>query len=131
MTEHDMLKTEKKKQEFNLELHQNRINYLYQLSTTMGEHCPGLSSTYNSILKGLSQKSLLKIDPEMKRNICKKCNTMLIPGKTVICRTIKKSKGMIRWTCIFCGKSKTYKKSDNYCMWSENPNLLLQTIVYD
>lgn len=124
------MKTEQKKQEFSTELNQNRINYLYQLSTTVAELCPGLSSTYNSILKGLSQKSLLKLDPEMKRNICKGCNTMLIPGKTVMCRTIKKSKGAIKWTCIFCGKSKIFRNNKDYCMWSENPNVLLQTIIY-
>lgn len=125
-----MTKFEQKKQEFSTELNQNRINYLYQLSKTVAEQCPGLSSTYNSILKGLSQKSLLKLDPDMKRNICKGCNTMLIPGKTVICRTIKKSKGAIKWTCIFCGKSKMFRKNKDYCMWSENPNFLLQTVVY-
>lgn len=125
-----MMKIENKKQEFNMEMNQNRINYLYQLSTTLGEQCPGLSSTYNSMLKGICQKNLLKIDPEMKRNICKRCNTMLIPGKTVTCRTIKKSKGMIKWTCKFCGESKLFKKNNNYCMWSENTQFLLQTIVY-
>lgn len=126
-----MTKIEKKKQEFNMEMNQNRVNYLYQLSTTLAEQCPGLSSTYNSILKGLSQKSLLKIDPEIKRNICKGCNTTLIPGKTVTCRTIKKSKGTIKWTCNFCGKSKIFRKNNNYCLWSENTNFLLQTIIYD
>lgn len=125
-----MTKIEKKKQEFNKEINQNRINYLYQLSMTLAEQCPGLSSTYNSILKGICQKNLLKIDPEIKRNICKTCNTMLIPGKTVTCRIIKKSKGMVKWTCNFCGKSKNFRKNDNYCMWSENPQFLLQTIVY-
>lgn len=127
----NMSKTEKKKQEFSTEVIQNRINYLYQLSTTVAEQCPGLSSTYNSILKGISQKTLLKIDPEIKRNICKRCNTMLIPGETATCRMVKKSKGMIKWTCKFCGKSKTFSENDNYCMWSENPKFLLQTIVYN
>lgn len=120
----------KKKQDFNMEINQNRINYLYQLSTTIAEQSPGLSSTYNSILKGLSQKSLLKIDPEIKRNICKGCNTMLIPGKTVTCRLVKKSKGLIKWTCIFCNTSKTFKKNKNQCIWSENSEFLLETIVY-
>lgn len=126
-----MTNVERKNQEFNIEITQNRVNYLYQLSKTMAEHCPGLSSTYNTILKGLSQKNLLKIDPEIKRNICKRCNTMLIPGKTVTCRTIKKSKGTIKWTCTFCGKSKTFKKNNDCCIWSENPQFLLQTIIYD
>lgn len=125
-----MPKIDKKKQEFNTEINQNRINYLYQLSTIVAEQCPGLSSTYNSILKGLSQKNLIKIDPEMKRNICKGCNTMLIPGKTVTCRIVKKSKGAIKWSCKFCGKSKIFIKNNNHCMWSENPKFLLQTIVY-
>lgn len=126
-----MTKIESKRQEFNVELNHNRINFLYQLSTTIAEQSPGLSSTYNSILKGLSQKSLLKLDPEMKRNICKGCNTMLIPGKTVTCRTIKKSKGAIKWTCNFCSKTKIYSKKNNYCIWSENTNNLLQTIFYN
>lgn len=125
-----MEKITKKRQEFNIEINQNRINFLYQLSTTVAEECPGLSSRYNTILKGLSQKCLTKLDPEIKRNICKRCNTMLIPGKTVTCRTIKKSKGTIKWTCTFCGKSKTFNKKNNYCMWSENLEYLLQTIVY-
>lgn len=126
-----MTTIEKRKQEFNIEMNQNRINYLYQLSKTLAEQSPGLSSTYNSILKGICQKNLIKIDPEIKRNICKRCNTTLVPGKTVTCRMIKKSKGMIKWTCNICGKSKNFKKNDNYCMWSENPQFLLQTIVYN
>lgn len=126
-----MAKIESKRQEFNVEINQNRINFLYQLSTTVAEQCPGLSSMYNSILKGLSQKSLLKLDPEMKRNICKGCNTMLIPGKTVTCRTIKKSKGAIKWTCKFCSKTKIFSKKNNYCIWSENKDYLLQTIFYN
>lgn len=125
-----MTKIDEKKQEFNIDINHNRVNYLYQLSTALAEQCPGLSSTYNSILKGLTQKSLLKIDPEIKRNICKGCNTILIPGKTVTCRTIKKSKGTIKWSCKFCGKSKMYKKNNNNCMWSENSKYLLQTIVF-
>lgn len=126
-----MTKIEEKKQDFSTEINQNRINYLYQLSTIIADECPGLSSIYNSILKGLSQKSLLKIDPEIKRNICKRCNTMLIPGKTVTCRIIKKSKGSIKWSCTFCGKSKIFRKNNNYCTWSENSEFLLQTIVYN
>lgn len=125
-----MAKTEKKKQDFSTEIIQNRINYLYQLSRICTEQSPGLSSTYNFILKGLSQKSLLKLDPEIKKNICKGCNTMLIPGKTVTCRVIKKSKGSIRWSCQFCGKSKIFRKN-NSCAWSENPEFMLQTIVYE
>jgi len=125
-----MTEIQTKKQEFYVEINQNRINYLYQLSTALAEHCPGLSSTYNSMLKGICQKNLLKIDPEIKRNICKRCNTMLIPGKTVACRIIKKSKGTIKWTCTFCGYSKTFRKNDNYCMWSEDSRFLLNNIVY-
>lgn len=126
-----MTKTEKKKQEFNMDINHNRVNYLYQLSTALADQCPGLSSAYNSILKGLTQKSLLKIDPEIKRNICKGCNTMLIPGTTVTCRMVKKTKGVIKWSCKFCGKSKIYKKNNNNCIWSENSKFLLQITKYD
>lgn len=126
-----MQKVEKKTQNFNAEINQNRINYLYQLSTALSTECPGLSSAYNCILKGLAQKNLLKIDPTIKRNICKGCNAMLIPGKSAKCRLIKKPKKLVKWTCIFCGTSKTYGRDKTYYTWSECSDFLLQTINYN
>ncbi|KAH9935795.1 RNAse P Rpr2/Rpp21/SNM1 subunit domain-containing protein [Fomitopsis serialis] len=44
-----------------------------------------LSRSYIASMKAISQKATVKMDPTIKRTICQKCNTVLIPGATEEC----------------------------------------------
>ncbi len=51
-----------------------------------------LSSYYCGMVKKLSLKSMLKLDPSVKRSLCKKCSSPLVPGLTSTVRLNSRSK---------------------------------------
>ncbi|KAG6845084.1 hypothetical protein H0H87_000989 [Tephrocybe sp. NHM501043] len=67
-----------------------------------------LSRTYISIMKSVGQKTTVKIDPAVKRTLCKGCNSIMIPGSTAIVR-VKKSPAhghAMAYTCTGCQTSR-------------------------
>lgn len=63
-----------------------RVSYLYQLSTQLSlqhNHQPILSRAMTRNLDLVGKKAVLKLGPSLKRSICKKCNSLLIPGLTM------------------------------------------------
>ncbi|XP_053286137.1 ribonuclease P protein subunit p21 isoform X1 [Pleuronectes platessa] len=62
-------------------------------------------------------------DPSVKRTICKKCFSLLIPGVTATTRQQRK-KRKTRFTvvtCLSCGQSKKFLNNPDYCLWVDNP----------
>ncbi|KAF2202102.1 Rpr2-domain-containing protein [Delitschia confertaspora ATCC 74209] len=69
----------------------------------------------SSHLRAVSLKGQIRLSPEMKRSICKSCNTVLIPGHTSTSRIENTSrKGTKPWAdvlviqCHFCGSQKRF-----------------------
>ncbi|KAL0956639.1 hypothetical protein HGRIS_002772 [Hohenbuehelia grisea] len=63
-----------------------------------------LSRSYIRSMKIVGQKSVVKLDPSVKRTICKQCNTVLVPGHNVSVR-VKKSPchdHVMIYTCNHC-----------------------------
>ncbi|KAK0188263.1 Rpr2-domain-containing protein [Armillaria mellea] len=93
-----------------------RLNFLYQASVYLnGVASPSpprrkrvtagdLSRSYVSSMKIVGQKTVVKMDPSVKRTICKGCNTILVPGSTVGIRANKSpSHGHVMvYTCTHC-----------------------------
>jgi ribonuclease P protein subunit RPR2 len=74
-----------------------------------------LSRQLASDLKLVCQKSVIRQSPDMKRSICKFCNTTLIEGQTSRSIVENPSKGSKKpWAdllaihCLTCGNSKRY-----------------------
>jgi len=68
-----------------------------------------LSSVYVKDIRAIARKSVLRIDPNVKRTLCRTCNAVLIPGVTSSVR-IKPSGShvhRIRTTCLACGVHRT------------------------
>lgn len=68
-----------------------------------------------SHLRAVSLKAQIRLSPDMKRSICKKCNTVLIPGRTSTSLIENKSRGGRKpWAdvlviqCNFCGGQKRF-----------------------
>eukprot|EP01132_Coremiostelium_polycephalum_P006844 gene6844-8488_t len=59
-----------------------RINFLYQAShlLLMNSNNQNLSGFYCDSLKQIAQKSVIRLNPSIKRNLCKKCSSLLLPG---------------------------------------------------
>ncbi|KAG5651870.1 hypothetical protein H0H81_007117 [Sphagnurus paluster] len=67
-----------------------------------------LAKTYIATMKTVGQKTTVKMDPAVKRTLCKGCNMTLIPGATASVR-VKKSPAhghIMVYTCTSCKTSR-------------------------
>ncbi|KAL4262561.1 Rpr2-domain-containing protein [Pleurotus pulmonarius] len=100
-----------------------RMNFLYQASSYLNsipshsdshETTPNriqsedISSRYIGMMKTVGQKTLVKIDPTVKRTLCKGCNTVLQPGINTTVRITKLSSHghAVTYTCNRCKTSR-------------------------
>ncbi|KAI8814778.1 RNAse P Rpr2/Rpp21/SNM1 subunit domain-containing protein [Cladochytrium replicatum] len=63
----------------------------------------GLSRFYCRTMKVIAQKMVLRMDPQVKKSICQRCEAILVPGKTATARTFSKPISRIVTTCLCCG----------------------------
>ncbi|CAB3249434.1 unnamed protein product [Arctia plantaginis] len=108
-----------------------RINYLYQISKLIVSKNTALSSYYGNLVINVAKKNVLKIHPDIKRQICKKCRCILIhnvSGKMKL-KQKKKSK-IIEWTCNTCGTKRTFPANNNkdHRVWVEKPEAVVEVI---
>lgn len=117
------VKTVPKKDEY------TRITYLYQMSCALQSKYPQLARGYSKSGTVISKKSVLKMTPAMKRSICKKCNTVMIPGMSMRIRMENESRGkhakhdMLIYECIKCGCVKRFPVGKGeYALWQGEEN---------
>ncbi|MGD0728498.1 MAG: RNAase P [Candidatus Micrarchaeaceae archaeon] len=77
-----------------------RIIILYNLAKE--ETDPKLSKRYVKILKQIGRHYKIKLPKQIKRALCKKCNSVLIPGKSMTVR-LASSKRYLVYKCTECG----------------------------
>ncbi|THU85693.1 Rpr2-domain-containing protein [Dendrothele bispora CBS 962.96] len=106
-----------------------RLNFLYQASvylnsvnTTISSQpthdrtdaskkkarLDDISRSYIDTMKLVGTRTTVKMDPSVKRTLCRGCNNVLIPGSTVLVRTKKLSSHgrAITYTCTNCKYSR-------------------------
>ncbi|KAL3047460.1 hypothetical protein OYC64_021631 [Pagothenia borchgrevinki] len=89
-----------------------RMNYLYQAAHCVLSQNPEnveLARFYCFTQKTIARRLVLRQDPSVKRTLCKKCCSLLIPGVTATTRQRRKN-SKTRFTvlrCLSCGQSKT------------------------
>ncbi|KAK7473103.1 hypothetical protein VKT23_001204 [Stygiomarasmius scandens] len=67
-----------------------------------------ISRSYIDTMKVVGTRTTVKMDPSVKRTLCKGCNTVLVPGSTASVRT-KKSlshRHAVTYTCLTCKHSR-------------------------
>jgi ribonuclease P protein subunit RPR2 len=87
-----------------------------------------VSDYYAYLSVNVARKSLFKIDPQLKRNICKGCEGLLLPGVTARVRILKKPTSVIEWRCIRCQTCKKFPSIRHYEAWFENAKFKHQNI---
>ena len=73
-----------------------------------------ISRYYLTLLKNIASSYVIRLDTNVKKVICKRCNSLLIPGETSSTRlqSNKKQPSYIVDKCLFCGNlRKLYVKS--------------------
>lgn len=80
-----------------------------------GHRYSGLALQLGSDLQTVSRKGQIRLSVDLKRSICKGCNTILVPGRTATHRIENASKGgrkphadVLVVECVLCGGKKRF-----------------------
>lgn len=103
-----------------------RLNYLYQAAHCVLSQNPEnveLSRFYCFTQKTIARRLVLRQDPSVKRTICRKCCSLLLPGITATSRQ-RRTKRKNRFTvirCLNCGQSKKLLNNPEHHLWVDKP----------
>ncbi|KAG2181530.1 hypothetical protein INT44_008345 [Umbelopsis vinacea] len=84
-----------------------------------------LSRYYCSTMKNISKKLVLRLDPNVKRSICKKCDNVLIPSVTSDVRVKSRPHKGTVITCKSCRTQKRLIAKKGYELWTSKANVRL------
>ncbi|XP_026861313.1 ribonuclease P protein subunit p21 isoform X2 [Electrophorus electricus] len=110
-----------------------RLNFLYQAAHCVLAQNPEnieLARFYCFTQKTIAKRLVLRQDPSVKRTICKKCCSLLIPGVT---STVRQRRGSRRQRvtvvrCLSCGFTKTFQNNPKYHLWVDQPEAQLENL---
>ncbi|CAG8597940.1 17822_t:CDS:2, partial [Racocetra persica] len=88
-------------------------------STSTNRNLIPLSRFYISTMKSIGTKQVLRIDPSIKRTLCKKCESVLLPGLTSRIRIKPKPEPQLQVMCTQCGTARGYPIRKGYQLFSE------------
>jgi ribonuclease P protein subunit RPR2 len=100
----------------------NRINYLYQAALCLSFQSPPnicLARCYINTMKTISKRLVIKLDPSIKRWVCKSCDTPLIPGVSCTGRLRARRQKHVVIKCTTCGTIKRFLTNNNYQLWTD------------
>ena len=100
-----MAQNRKKKKAVARDIALERIQYLFSAASNAYSQDPELSNRYAFLARRVGMRYRVSLPSELKRKICKKCNSFLVPGAN--CR-VRLSEGSIIITCLNCGNVKRY-----------------------
>ncbi|KAK9463996.1 RNAse P Rpr2/Rpp21/SNM1 subunit domain-containing protein [Lipomyces oligophaga] len=118
-----------------------RTSFLYQASLLLvresqtrqdgSEQLANLSRICTSQMRAVARKSVLKLDPSIKRTVCKRCDTVLIYGHncSVHVENMSKKKvlhaDVLIHTCLVCGGQKRYPvgQDRNYITFNDRADV--------
>ncbi|XP_032665414.1 ribonuclease P protein subunit rpr2 isoform X1 [Odontomachus brunneus] len=107
-----------------------RMNYLYQASHLMALKNKVISSYYGNMIVGCARKAVLRMEPDLKRILCKCCQTPLIPGETARVRLTSKPVKGIKWTCLTCMNIKRFPTKKGHKLWLDDPQAIIEILDY-
>ncbi|KAI8391638.1 RNAse P Rpr2/Rpp21/SNM1 subunit domain-containing protein [Radiomyces spectabilis] len=119
-----------------------RMNFLYQASALMAattaqtqqeprskwndnrtRSLNGLGRYYNSTMRKMARRLVIRLDPHVKRSICKRCDTMLLPGKTSAVRIQHQPETTTVTTCLICNTHKRLIARPDYELFNDKAEI--------
>ncbi|KAG7881543.1 hypothetical protein KL937_001166 [Ogataea polymorpha] len=105
--------------------HYQRLGFLYQAAAQLDPN-GALSRMYLRNMDVVAKKTVLKLDPSLKRTICKKCHRLQLPGRTASIRIENTSNAksaendVLAVSCV-CGTLKRYPigRARDYVLFSD------------
>ncbi|XP_012539312.1 ribonuclease P protein subunit rpr2 [Monomorium pharaonis] len=109
----------------------HRVNYLYQASRLMALKNRVAASYFGKNLLACSNKAQIRMEPNLKRTMCKYCRSPLIPGETARVRLVSKPIKGIKWTCLTCMMyTKRYPMKKEYKLWIDQPESVAEILDF-
>uniref|UniRef100_A0A669FAT6 Ribonuclease P 21 subunit n=2 Tax=Pseudocrenilabrinae TaxID=318546 RepID=A0A669FAT6_ORENI len=106
-----------------------RLNYLYQAAHCVLAQNPEnveLARFYCFSQKTIAKRLVLRQDPSVKRTLCKRCCSLLIPGVTATTRQKRNKTRFTVMRCLSCGQRKTLLNNPDYCLWADRAEAQLE-----
>uniref|UniRef100_UPI00398F26EE ribonuclease P protein subunit p21 n=1 Tax=Pristiophorus japonicus TaxID=55135 RepID=UPI00398F26EE len=106
-----------------------RLNFLYQAAHCVLAQNPEneeLARFYCHTQRTICKRLVLRQDPSVKRTVCKRCSSLLVPGLTAKVRQRKRSQRLTVVNCLTCGLTKRFPHNPGYCLWADRPEAQLQ-----
>lgn len=109
-----------------------QVNHLYQASqlilskrvqSKQSLNKNSVFGYYSCVAMSCAKKNVYKIEHEVKRNICKGCEGLLVPGVTAQVRLCKKSH-VLRWKCMQCLTNKNFLATKSYEPWFQTASFV-------
>ncbi|KAK0161223.1 hypothetical protein PV327_009718 [Microctonus hyperodae] len=107
-----------------------RMNFLYQASQMIAKVDINAASCYGNMMINCAKKSVLRIEPDIKRSICKGCKSPLIPGESAKVRLISKPIKAIKYSCLKCKLTKRIPTKKGYKLWIDEPQACVKLYNY-
>jgi len=98
-------KKEPQRKPFNVDMAEERIQRLFELAEKAYLQKPDLADRYVDIARRISMRHRVGIPGDLKKRVCKKCGSYLVPGEN--CR-VRLDGSRILITCLKCGAVKRY-----------------------
>ncbi|XP_063235936.1 ribonuclease P protein subunit p21 [Bacillus rossius redtenbacheri] len=108
-----------------------RMNFLYQASHLLTKipEARDVATSLGHVMVAVSKKSVLRMEPAVKRTLCKGCHGVLVPGVTARVRLRRKPCARLVWTCLRCGTPKSFVAGRDHRLWAERPEAVVQEIT--
>ncbi|KAL4239758.1 Ribonuclease P protein subunit p21 [Mactra antiquata] len=110
----------------------NRCNFLYQAAKeSLKRHKTDLSLCrfYINTMTVIARRQGIRLHPDIKRTICKRCCLLLLPGISAICRVKKKHQKLVIFTCLGCGTMKRFIYNKDKLPTIDDPSAWLDFII--
>uniref|UniRef100_A0A1A9Z6C7 Uncharacterized protein n=1 Tax=Glossina pallidipes TaxID=7398 RepID=A0A1A9Z6C7_GLOPL len=120
-----------------------RMNFLYQASMLMAGRSNVLSAFYGQLCKSVGKKATLKIEPNIKRDFCKRCSLAQKPGLTTYLSAQSQKRrrsansvpmdesAQVQLMCKLCGYKRHFNVNSNYKFWLDDPESVVEKRTLD
>jgi len=80
-----------------------RIRRLFELALAVVKEEPELADRYAELARRIAMRARVRLPPEYKRLICKRCKRLIVPGLTCRVRLQPRREPHVAITCLRCG----------------------------
>lgn len=96
----------RRKPESLLKIAGERMEILFGLAGKEAKKHPGRSRRYIELARKIGMRYNVRMPKEMRRQVCRKCNSLLVPGFS--CRIRMDGRKTVIVTCLHCGSLSRY-----------------------